>query len=104
LMPTGRVDADQKGRRYGEFRHVRKSWNVKQSELWKEPEFWKTLERRTVGGPTHPENTETPKSRNFRPIRNIRSSTQAEDIREPRHLEEGESKADTKSETGSDVR
>jgi hypothetical protein len=77
-MPTGRVDAmpikggrcrprlvdaDQQGRSHGEFRHDRKSLNVKQSELRKKPEFRKTLERRTVRGPTHPENTETPKPR-----------------------------------------
>jgi hypothetical protein len=59
----GRVDADQQGRSYGEFRHVRKSRNVKQSELRKKLEFWKSLERRTVGGSTCPENTETPKPR-----------------------------------------
>jgi hypothetical protein len=62
-MPTRRVDAHQQGRCYGEFRYVRKSRNVKQSELRKKPGFRKTPERRTVGGLTHPENTETPKPR-----------------------------------------
>jgi hypothetical protein len=42
----------------------------------------------------------TGKSRNFR---NTESSTQAEDTREPRHPEEGESKTDARSETGIDV-
>jgi hypothetical protein len=102
------VDADQQGRSYGEFQHVRKSRNVEQSELRKKPEFRKTPERRTVGSPTCPENTETPKPR-------------PEDAEEPElpacsktpevglerktsgNLDEGESEADAKSKTGTDV-
>jgi hypothetical protein len=59
---AGRCDADQNGRCYGEFRHVRKSRNVKQSEPRKEPEFRKSPKRK-VGGPTRPESTGTPNSR-----------------------------------------
>jgi hypothetical protein len=78
-MPTRRVvDADQQGRCYGEFRHVRKSRNVKQSEFWKSPE-------RKVGGLTRPESTGTPNSRNTDSFRNTEVSS-----RKRRNTEEPE--------------
>jgi hypothetical protein len=57
-MPTRRVDATRDSDTSG------KSRNAKQSELRKKPAFQKTPELRAVGGPTHPENTGTPNSRN----------------------------------------
>jgi hypothetical protein len=67
-MPTRRVDADQNGPCYGEFRHVRKSRKVKQSEFPKSPE-------RKVGGPTRPESTGTPNSRNTDSFGNTEESS-----------------------------
>jgi hypothetical protein len=94
----GRVDADQKAgrcRRKGRCRP--EGWSMptqvgrcrpersmlrriptrsekperQQSELRKESEFRKSPKHK-VGGPTRPENTKTPKSRNFRPVRKHR--------------------------------
>jgi hypothetical protein len=111
------VDADQKGRCYAEFRHVRKkperqvvgtpeksgtknSWRSNSSGKYRnteQSEYRLVRKHRSLV-------RKTPKHRRAGtsdPFRNTGSSTRAEDIREPRHPEEGESEADTKSETGS---
>jgi hypothetical protein len=109
-MPTRRlVDANEKvdatensemsgkagtsnGRNSGRSRNFGKHRNEEQSEV--------RLVRKT---PKHRSPVrKTPKHQRAGtsdPFGNTGSSTQAEDIREPRHPEEGESEADAKSET-----
>jgi hypothetical protein len=102
-MPAGMADDMPTGRSMnGGFRNARNSRNVNSRNSRRSRKFGRAPERGTVRGLTiSGKHRDTGRSWNFR---NTGSSTQAEDTREPRHPEEGESKTDTRSETGTDIR
>jgi hypothetical protein len=97
-LPTGRS-------MNGGFRNARKSRKVNSRNSIRSRKFGRAPEQGTVGGLTMSgQHGNTGGSRNFR---DTGSLTQAEDTRETRHPEDGESgesKTDARSETGTDIR